>query len=197
MKCTRRQLLVGFFGLAASGVGLRFALRGRSAATAAAARVALPFPPQETKTLLAAFEQALPGAVDAGVQDHIAWWLTKDRYFSGFAKEFQEGAGYLDHVANLLHKKTFVECTGEQKDAVFKQFQSGGFRAQGFEGARFFEHLVTFTLEGYLGDPRYGGNRDQVGWKFIGFKPCWWAPRAATGAAEAAEMDHDHMDHHH
>jgi hypothetical protein len=32
-----------------------------------------------------------------------------------------------------------------------------------------------------LGDPKYGGNKDRVGWKFIG-RPqghpgCWWEPR--------------------
>jgi gluconate 2-dehydrogenase gamma chain len=41
----------------------------------------------------------------------------------------------------------------------------------------FFQRLVTLTLEGYLSDPKYGGNRDWIGWQFIGRTPCWWAPK--------------------
>ena len=37
------------------------------------------------------------------------------------------------------------------------------------EHTDFFELLRTHTLYGFLGNPSYGGNRDQVGWKLIGF----------------------------
>ena len=29
--------------------------------------------------------------------------------------------------------------------------------------------LVTHTRQGFYADPIYGGNRDQIGWKVIGF----------------------------
>lgn len=188
MRCSRRQVLVGFFGLVGGGaVAARFAL-GR-AAPLPPARPALPFPPQQTKALHAAIEHALPGALEAGVPDHIAWWLANDRYFGNFARELGEGAHQLDKVARELGGKAFAELSSEQKDEVFGRFQSGAVRAPGFEGARFFEHLVTFTLEGFLADPKYGGNRGQVGWKFIGFKPCWWSPRSTHGSG------HEHAGH--
>jgi gluconate 2-dehydrogenase gamma chain len=44
--------------------------------------------------------------------------------------------------------------------------------ATGFDGpsARaFFTRLRNDTIEGMFGDPMYGGNRDLVGWKLIGF----------------------------
>jgi len=34
----------------------------------------------------------------------------------------------------------------------------------------FFELLRTHTLYGFLGNPSYGGNRDHIGWKLIGFE---------------------------
>ena len=37
------------------------------------------------------------------------------------------------------------------------------------EGSDFFELLRTHTMYGFLGNPSYGGNRDRVGWKLIGF----------------------------
>ena len=33
----------------------------------------------------------------------------------------------------------------------------------------FFHALVLHTRQGYYGDPAYGGNKDRVGWKVIGF----------------------------
>ena len=38
------------------------------------------------------------------------------------------------------------------------------------EQTEFFELLRTHTLYGFLGNPSYGGNRDRVGWKLIGFE---------------------------
>jgi len=33
----------------------------------------------------------------------------------------------------------------------------------------FFDLLLRNTEEGFFADPMYGGNRDKVGWKLIGF----------------------------
>jgi gluconate 2-dehydrogenase gamma chain len=38
------------------------------------------------------------------------------------------------------------------------------------EGMDFFEVVHTHTIMGFLSDPEYGGNRDGVGWKLIGFE---------------------------
>ena len=35
--------------------------------------------------------------------------------------------------------------------------------------SRFFAMVWAHTIEGLLCDPAYGGNRDGVGWKLIGF----------------------------
>lgn len=38
------------------------------------------------------------------------------------------------------------------------------------EHTGFFELLRTHTMYGFLGNPSYGGNRDEAGWKLIGFE---------------------------
>ena len=38
------------------------------------------------------------------------------------------------------------------------------------EDTDFFERLRIHAVMGFFGDPSYGGNRDQVGWKLIGFE---------------------------
>lgn len=37
------------------------------------------------------------------------------------------------------------------------------------QGLPFFDALCLHTRQGFYCDPVYGGNRDQVGWKVIGF----------------------------
>jgi gluconate 2-dehydrogenase gamma chain len=38
------------------------------------------------------------------------------------------------------------------------------------ENTEFFDQLRTHTVMGFFGDPSYGGNRGQAGWKLIGFE---------------------------
>jgi gluconate 2-dehydrogenase gamma chain len=39
----------------------------------------------------------------------------------------------------------------------------------GFNSSMFFEQMLQLTMEGFFADPIYGGNRDKVAWKMIGF----------------------------
>jgi gluconate 2-dehydrogenase gamma chain len=41
---------------------------------------------------------------------------------------------------------------------------------QAIEKTDFFDLLRTHTILGFFGNPSYGGNRDQAGWKLIGFE---------------------------
>ena len=38
-----------------------------------------------------------------------------------------------------------------------------------FNGKQFFEALLQIAMEGFFSDPIYGGNRDKVGWKLVGY----------------------------
>jgi gluconate 2-dehydrogenase gamma chain len=41
--------------------------------------------------------------------------------------------------------------------------------------SQFFAVVYEHTLEGTFGDPIYGGNRDALGWKMVGFPGAQWA----------------------
>lgn len=187
MKCSRRQVLIGFFGLASTSVGCR-----PKAPTPAAARAEPPpFSPAEMRALSAAMERALPGALEAGVPDHMAYWMAKDRMFATVKREFSLAVQHLDRVAREMHGKDFEACPGEAQDAVLRRFQKSEVKGPGFDGAGFFGRLVTLTLEGFLGDPKYGGNRNGVGWQFIGFKACWWSPKTLQRIVHPGEGFND------
>ncbi|HEX5768817.1 MAG TPA: gluconate 2-dehydrogenase subunit 3 family protein, partial [Burkholderiales bacterium] len=53
----------------------------------------------------------------------------------------------------------------------------------------FFELLLALTMEGYLGDPVYGGNRGMAVWKMIGFPGAYANYYALVGKNVAFEAE--------
>jgi hypothetical protein len=99
-----------------------------------------------------------PGAREAGVVYFI------DQSLKGFAKEqaplFAEGLKSLGETVTKKHGSaaTFASLTAEQQDALLRDI----------EKTPFFGAIRFATLAGFLALPKYGGNKDYVGWKFIG-----------------------------
>ena len=50
-----------------------------------------------------------------------------------------------------------------------KALEQGKPEFAGFKSSMFFDQLLQLTMEGFFADPMYGGNRDKVAWKMIGF----------------------------
>jgi len=142
-----------------------------AAATHAHAHAASPAGAQTLKTLTA--EQARdieavsaqiiptdqdPGAREAGVVYFI------DQSLSGF---------YAEHRPEFLADYTeFAAAAG--KTAPGKRFADLPADRQirylsTIETTRFFMTTRFLTIVGFLASPRYGGNRDGIGWKVIGF----------------------------
>jgi gluconate 2-dehydrogenase gamma chain len=99
-----------------------------------------------------------PGAREAGVVYFI------DQSLKGFSKEqaplFADGLKSLGETVAKKHGSaaTFASLTAEQQDALLKEIEKTPF----FGAVRF------ATLAGFLSLPKYGGNKDYVGWKMIG-----------------------------
>lgn len=64
---------------------------------------------------------------------------------------------------------TFARLAAADQDAFLKTLESGDTRLDGVDATEFFNQLLQNTIEGFWSDPIYGGNRDMVGWKLIGF----------------------------
>ena len=65
--------------------------------------------------------------------------------------------------------KPFAELAPERQDEFLSGLERGEIELTGVKAKSFFELLLQNTLEGFFSDPIYGGNRDMVGWKLIGF----------------------------
>jgi hypothetical protein len=85
-------------------------------------------------------------------------------------ESYRRGLGFVDAYSQETFQQNFVDLSEEQQDEVLTAMDEDS--ATGFDGpsARaFFTRLRNDTIEGMFGDPMYGGNRDLVGWKLIGF----------------------------
>ena len=125
--------------------------------------------------LAAAVDRVLPGAVLAGALSYIDYCVTHPP-FEFAAKEFDTAALLLDRTAQQRYKKTFAGLAPSEQDLVLKEFQLGNVKGKHFNGKDWLKRLVTLTVESFLGDPKYGGNQGEVGWRFIGWHSCWYAP---------------------
>lgn len=105
-----------------------------------------------------------PGAHEAGVIYFI------DRALSTFDADLRES--YHQGMAAVQQKRKemfpssagIATLTSEQQVQLIRAIETGSATSD------FFELLRTHTLYGFLGNPSYGGNRDRVGWKLIGFE---------------------------
>jgi gluconate 2-dehydrogenase gamma chain len=65
--------------------------------------------------------------------------------------------------------KTFAQLPAAEQDQQLTQLEQGKLDLGGIKSDAFFQRLLQNTVEGFFADPIYGGNRDMIGWKLIGF----------------------------
>ena len=86
------------------------------------------------------------------------------------AERYRQSLAALDKYCRATYAGTpFARLSDDQKDKVIAGLEQGVVKLDGADGRVFFEQLLTNTQEGFFADPVYGGNRDMVGWKMIGF----------------------------
>jgi gluconate 2-dehydrogenase gamma chain len=76
-------------------------------------------------------------------------------------------------AANGWSRKTynvdFDRLDPDKRIEALKGMQEGKAEFVNFSSRAFFARLLTLTMEGFFGDPAYGGNRNMASWKMLGF----------------------------
>jgi gluconate 2-dehydrogenase gamma chain len=135
-------------------------------------------------------DEEWPGAREANVPNYMdkqlsgAWGAGERLYRGGPWQPGTPSQGYqlpftpaeLFHTALAAINKElasagtpFATMSADQQDAYLKTLEAGGQGLNGVPSEVFFAHLWELTLEGFFSDPVYGGNRDMVSWRMIGF----------------------------
>jgi gluconate 2-dehydrogenase gamma chain len=117
-----------------------------------------------------------PGAKEAGVIFFI------DRALTTFDTEKQDL--YRTGLKELRQTREKMYPGSQSMNTLPREQQVALVHA--IEETEFFEAVRTHTMLGFLGAPGYGGNRDKVGWKYIGFEDRMaWEPPFGYYDAEA------------
>lgn len=112
----------------------------------------------------------------AGGDDNVIWVHEDEISRYGYQSVYtprevmRMGLAALDRYTNNEFDDDFVALTEDQQDEVIENILDG--EASEFaplSGESFFHAMRRYTGEGMFSDPVYGGNRDMVGWRLIGY----------------------------
>ena len=126
------------------------------------------FTVDQARTLEAVCEHIIPadehpGAKEAGVLYYIDGSLAGE--LRRFRRDYSQGLALVDKMSRAAHGRAYADLGGEQQFALLQQLEKDLGK-----GGEFFALVRQHTMEGYYGDPKYGGNRNSVSWKMIGFQ---------------------------
>lgn len=122
------------------------------------------------------------GAKEAGAVHFIDRALGDE--LSDLLPLIRGGVADLQLKAQTRFETAFSDLEAESQVALMKQIET----------TEFFEELRFLTLAGMLTHPSYGGNRDRIGWKLIGFddRHFWQPPFGYYDANYQDPYRHDH-----
>jgi gluconate 2-dehydrogenase gamma chain len=82
---------------------------------------------------------------------------------------FAAGIAATNAWTQKAYGKDFDRLPAKERDEVLKALEQGKAELPDFDGKQFLEALLQLAMEGFFSDPIYGGNRNKVSWKMIGF----------------------------
>jgi gluconate 2-dehydrogenase gamma chain len=132
-----------------------------------------------------------PGAKEAGVTFFIDQQMAgpfgrgESWYMSGPWKKGTEQQGYqlrltpaqlyraaikdIEDYCQRTFSRKYPDLSVEDQDKVLHGLEKGEIELANVPAKDFFKMLLQNTQEGFFADPVYGGNRDFIGWKLVGF----------------------------
>ncbi|MBZ6392778.1 MAG: gluconate 2-dehydrogenase subunit 3 family protein [Pantoea dispersa] len=84
-------------------------------------------------------------------------------------QRYRQGLAALNRYVQQTSQKNFVDLTPAQQDALLADMEAGKVHFSGFDAQSLFLEVLNNTMEGFFADPIYGGNKDMVSWKMLGF----------------------------
>lgn len=82
---------------------------------------------------------------------------------------FRAGIAAANAWSRKTYGKDFDRLGLSEREAALKTVEAGKAEFPNFPSKTFFEQLLQVTMEGFFADPMYGGNRDKVAWKMVGY----------------------------
>jgi gluconate 2-dehydrogenase gamma chain len=85
-------------------------------------------------------------------------------------QQYRLGLAALEtYCKTTFNGRSFIQLNVEEQEKLLTGMEKGEVQFQNFSSRMLFSAVYANTMEGFFADPIYGGNRDMVGWKLIGF----------------------------
>jgi len=120
-------------------------------------------------------DRELAGAFGSGARLYRSGPFTKGKVEHGYQlpltprELFRVGIAATNEWLGRSQGKPFDALSEEQRITALQSLERGEAPLLGAPVAEFFEALLALTMEGFFADPIYGGNRDKVSWKMVGY----------------------------
>ncbi|HEY4222739.1 MAG TPA: gluconate 2-dehydrogenase subunit 3 family protein [Myxococcota bacterium] len=108
-----------------------------------------------------------PGVKEAGIDAFLEQTLADPR-MKAIKSIATRGAVFVGRAARKEHEKNFWELDDKGQEDLIVRLAKNEVRPSGFSPQAFIRVMLALTLECFLGDPRHGGNKNHVGWDFVG-----------------------------
>ena len=137
------------------------------------------FSPQQQQTIEAVQEHLYPkgpdypGATDIGAARYLEWAITVPETDPDIRNTIVNGIGRLHDATTERFDTVFTELEFMQKERLLRYLAD-----ETRWGRVWLSMVLTYVLEALLADPVYGGNPDQVGWRWLEHQPGFPRPPA-------------------
>ena len=85
------------------------------------------------------------------------------------AEFFIAGIAAANEWSRKTYGRDFDRLEPDKRIEALKTMQEGKAEFADLSSRAFFARLLTLTMEGFFGDPIYGGNRNKASWRMLGF----------------------------
>jgi gluconate 2-dehydrogenase gamma chain len=107
-----------------------------------------------------------PGATEASAVSYILGALSGA--YADLMARYRRGLHALEQYCVAEMGAPFARLGEDRQDAVLADLAAGKLADVGADGD-FFQLVRAHVMEGMFCEPAYGGNRDMIGWRLVGF----------------------------
>ncbi len=106
----------------------------------------------------------LPTKKQINAKAYLSLMLNHPRVRDAEKDFLRNGVKWLNEEANLLHSKIYTKLNTDERQDILKSIAKESW------GRSFIADNLKFVFEAMLGDPIYGSNKNESGWRWLNHK---------------------------